>query len=830
VQRQRAPADSDPVLLPARRTAAPQPHSRMSAAETAGDAPLVSVVIVNSNGLHLLRRCIPALEATAGPCFETIVVDNGSSDGSAQWLQREHPAVRVLPAGAILGSGEGQRRAAELARGEFIAFLDNDTVVEAGWLVPLVAVLSRHADVGAACSLLELLSHPGVLDAAGGGMTWLGIGFERSFGVPAARDESDDCVARIESVLFPTAAAMLMRKREFQALGGSDPALPRYHADLDLGWRIWLSGKRVVLCRDSVVHHDSGATSTPAWGPPLRARAGSRHNVRSLIKNYEARNVVRALAALHRIWWRQSKYSLLLEAWRWNLPRLRQTLEERRRVQRSRRVSDDELFAAGLILRDCGPSLPRIELPLTKRDALAEKWLPSSLLLPGEDAALARLGPGWFAPEVREGRRIRWTCGLANCCMLVEPEARGRLEVELHPPESPLTSAEVTLSCNGRRRPFHLSPAGWQTVQLEAAADAGGLLAIELRTSGRGVPSPTRPEQVGCAVRQLRFVAEAPAPVPAHQTISVVIPTHNRADILEQTLAALRQQSRLPEEVVVVDDGSTDETWQRLSTIARDRSLPYQLTIQRQENAGPGPARNVGVQLAAGDLVLFLGDDTVPEEDCVKEHLLRHQQLSQTAAVVGHTGWRKSTMRVTPFLELVNSEGYQFGYGHLEDGRDTPFTCFYTSNISAPRWLLREEPFHPSFHLYGWEDTELGYRLALRGLRIIYCQAARTQHHHPMSVTGFLRRQRLVGECSETIYELHPSLRSSRQMLPATFPVEAYARLERFLRCMIPAIDLLDRAGIPLPARFYRYLLLSSYCRGITDARELPRAGPVRSA
>ena len=87
----------------------------------------------------------------------------------------------------------------------------------------------------------------------------------------------------------------------------------------------------------------------------------------------------------------------------------------------------------------------------------------------------------------------------------------------------------------------------------------------------------------------------------------------------------------------------------------------------------------------------------------------------------------------------------------MKNGDDIPFTCFYTSNISLPRQVLNQAPFSSAFNSYGWEDIELGYRLSVQGLRIVYNQDAKAKHFHPMNMTSFLKRQRSVGELTREV-------------------------------------------------------------------------------
>jgi glycosyltransferase involved in cell wall biosynthesis len=240
--------------------------------------------------------------------------------------------------------------------------------------------------------------------------------------------------------------------------------------------------------------------------------------------------------------------------------------------------------------------------------------------------------------------------------------------------------------------------------------------------------------------------------------ISVVIPTHNRLDVLAEVLAALgRQQGAPPFEVVVVDDGSTDGTGEWL----RGLRVAMPLRVLTQENRGPAAARNTGVAVAAGKWVAFLGDDTVPEAGWLAAHRAAHRQRADDphVAVIGYTGWHRR-MRLTSFLRYINEHGLQFGYALIRDPNDVPFNFFYTSNISLSRDLLLAEPFDLRFPYAAWEDIEVAYRLKKRGLHMIYEPAARVAHDHPTDLARFAVRQEKAGYCAVVFYRLHPELGS----------------------------------------------------------------------
>ena len=234
---------------------------------------------------------------------------------------------------------------------------------------------------------------------------------------------------------------------------------------------------------------------------------------------------------------------------------------------------------------------------------------------------------------------------------------------------------------------------------------------------------------------------------------SVVIPTHNRLAMLLRVLEALERQENAPQyEIIVIDDGSTDDTDDVLAR--RD-----DIIFRSQPNSGPGCARNLGVTLATGRFVVFIGDDTVPEPRFLAEHARMHSESGDDAliACLGYTGW-PSDERVTAFMDYINDYGLQFGYRLIEDGGIVPFNFFYTSNISIDRQLLADNPFDTTFPSAAWEDIELAYRLERRGLKIRYNAKAITRHYHRMNIDSFARRQYTVGKSGAIFYRMHPEL------------------------------------------------------------------------
>jgi glycosyltransferase involved in cell wall biosynthesis len=237
---------------------------------------------------------------------------------------------------------------------------------------------------------------------------------------------------------------------------------------------------------------------------------------------------------------------------------------------------------------------------------------------------------------------------------------------------------------------------------------------------------------------------------------SVVIPTYRRPDTLTLVLEALGRQQGAPSfEVVVVDDGSEDR---RTGELLASWKPAYRFRHVAQKNAGPASARNRGVSEAEGSIVLFLGDDTVPEPRLLAVHAAAHRGQQGSVAVLGYTTWPEER-RVSPFLHHINEYGLQFGYGLIEDPEAVPFNFFYTSNISLPRRLLLEAGlFDTTFPHAAWEDIEIAWRLTRGGMRILYRPEAVARHHHDITFASFRRRQEKSGEAAAIFRAKHPEL------------------------------------------------------------------------
>jgi GT2 family glycosyltransferase len=212
------------------------------------------VIIVSYNGRQHLENCLRAVQAQQDVTFECILVDNGSTDGSAAFVRERFPWVKVVESDKNLGFAGGNNRGAAEARGGFLAFLNNDTRAEPTWLSALRDGLGGASDVGVVTSRIVYMDDPMRLDSAGDGFTRAGGAFKHGHGAPA------NGYAERREVFGACGAACLLRRAVYEEVGGFDEDFFASHEDVDLSYRLRLRGYRCLYVPEAVVLHAGSAT------------------------------------------------------------------------------------------------------------------------------------------------------------------------------------------------------------------------------------------------------------------------------------------------------------------------------------------------------------------------------------------------------------------------------------------------------------------------------------------------------------------------------------------------------------------------------------------
>lgn len=306
----------------------------------------VSIVIVNYNGREDLAACLSSLFALDYPQdkLEIIVVDNASTDDTLSWLTATCPIVRCVANSENVGFARGINRGAEIARGEYLAFLNPDMRVDPPWLAALVTTIQSEPDVASAGSV--------VLNWAGNEVDFAGRPTDAFNLAPYAPPQSKDFFASAGDIplLFASGGAMLIKRDVFHGIGGFDPDYFMYHEDVDLGWRLWQAGYRVLRSAESRVYH-KGSTSSRKLPRETVLRWEQKHRFFTVLKNMEDAELWRILPGLIWFWVENAQVNMLTQgifeqALQDVIHEMDAIWKKRVALQRTRLETDAKIFSA----------------------------------------------------------------------------------------------------------------------------------------------------------------------------------------------------------------------------------------------------------------------------------------------------------------------------------------------------------------------------------------------------------------------------------------------------------------------------------------------------
>ncbi|HTP95513.1 MAG TPA: glycosyltransferase family 2 protein [Burkholderiales bacterium] len=318
----------------------------MSQAEAGAAPPAVAVVIVNYNGGDFIERCLAALSQQTLAPRRVVVVDNASSDGSAERIERDHPEVQLIRLGRNAGFAAGNNAGiAQAADCEWIACLNPDAYAEPDWLARLLAGAAANPGFAFFGCRMVRADDPGRLDGTGDVYHTSGLAWRRDHrrALAAGTLEAGEIFA-------PCAAAALYRRADLLEVGGFDEDFFCYFEDVDLAFRLRLTGRRCRYVADSVVRHVGSAIAGEQ--SDFSVYHGHRNLVWAYFKNMPAALLWRYLPQHLLV----NLLSVPLFAWRghagavcrakWDaLAGLSRVLRQRKAIQASSRVGADTVRA-----------------------------------------------------------------------------------------------------------------------------------------------------------------------------------------------------------------------------------------------------------------------------------------------------------------------------------------------------------------------------------------------------------------------------------------------------------------------------------------------------
>ena len=247
--------------------------------------PPVAVVILNWNGKHYLEKFLPALMASTYSNMKVYVADNGSGDDSIEFIMEHFPKIQIINNGSNEGFAEGYNRALKSVREEYLVLLNSDIEVDPGWLEPIVSMWEKDKNLAAIQPKIKDYNKKSHFEYAGAAGGWID-----RFGYPFSRGRIFDVLEEDKGqydqpvpIFWASGAALCIRHSTFDEVGGFDAFFFAHQEEIDLCWRLQLSGYSIQSCPASVVYHIGGGTLPK--NNPKKVFLNFRNNLIMLWKN-----------------------------------------------------------------------------------------------------------------------------------------------------------------------------------------------------------------------------------------------------------------------------------------------------------------------------------------------------------------------------------------------------------------------------------------------------------------------------------------------------------------------------------------------------------------
>jgi len=248
--------------------------------------PLVSIIIPHWNGLDVITECLESINKTTYPNLEIIVVDNHSTDDSVNLIRKKYPKVIISQNEYNEGYAGGCNRGAEIAKGVYLLFLNNDTVHEPNWIEPLVQLLEKNHNIAAVQPKILNYYQNNIFDYAGGAggmMDFLVFPFAKGRIFNEREIDTNQYNSKSE-IFWSSGTAFLVKKVMFEEAGRFDELFFAHMEEIDLCWRFHLLGFEIWSEPSSVVYHKN-AVSLPMY-TEKKYYLNHRNSLIMLLTNY----------------------------------------------------------------------------------------------------------------------------------------------------------------------------------------------------------------------------------------------------------------------------------------------------------------------------------------------------------------------------------------------------------------------------------------------------------------------------------------------------------------------------------------------------------------
>lgn len=303
---------------------------------------LLSIVILNYNGMNFLENCIESIVRETNHENEIIVVDNKSPDSSGEVFSKKYPKIKFILNKKNVGVPEGLNIGIKNSNGEYIVLLNNDLVVTPDWFQPLLEAYKKNG-IALYQPKFVKMTDSSIIDGVGNMINIFGFGFAREKGMKDNGQYSD-----LEEISYASGTCMFAPRKIFDEIGLFDEKFFAYHEELDIGWRARLFGYNSYFVPQSVIKH-FGSASWKWSGEKFYLLERNRWLV--LLKNYSIFTLLRLLPSLlliefFMLGFFASKKLLKKKIQSYiSIIKLRKHIKEQRKViSRKRRLSDSEIM------------------------------------------------------------------------------------------------------------------------------------------------------------------------------------------------------------------------------------------------------------------------------------------------------------------------------------------------------------------------------------------------------------------------------------------------------------------------------------------------------
>lgn len=298
---------------------------------------MISVIIVNWNGRKWLKKCLDSLADQTNSNFEVIIVDNGSTDNSKEFIKKHYPSVCIIENGENLGFARGNNIGIEKAKGEFILLLNSDTWLDRNFLEKIKNKLMNNE--------FDVIS-PVEVGYDGRGLNYSASRTVDIFGHPYFKKGNN-------KTFYLQGICLFFKKNFYMETAGMDDNFFMYFEETDWFWRLNLLNKKFLSCPDIVVNH-YGSGSVGSGLKPSNFLWRNQNTLQMLLKNYSWYNLLWVLL----VYIVQNIFEIIffliilkpkiaysyIEGWVFNVINIRKTLEKRKWVQENRLVSDLDIM------------------------------------------------------------------------------------------------------------------------------------------------------------------------------------------------------------------------------------------------------------------------------------------------------------------------------------------------------------------------------------------------------------------------------------------------------------------------------------------------------